>query len=225
MNKVHISIAIDGPAGAGKSTVAKKVAEKLKLEYIDTGAMYRAYTLKVLEKGLDPQNKSEVLSLIDDTEITFSNNHIYLDGEIVDDKIRENNVSKNVSYVSSYPEVRKKMVELQQKMAENNNVIMDGRDIGTVVLPNATHKFFITAKPEERGKRRYIELLEKNHDDLNLSEIIEDIKKRDEIDSTREESPLRIPDNAIVVDSTNLTIDEVVDLLIEFIKGDNKIVL
>ncbi len=221
MNKDLIAIAIDGPAGAGKSTVAKEIAKKLNLEYIDTGAMYRAYTLKVLENGLDPKNENEVLRLLDNTEITFLDNHIYLDGVIVDDKIRESIVNQNVSYVSSYPEVRKKMVELQQKMASKNNVIMDGRDIGTVVLPNASHKFYITAKPEERGKRRYKEFVDKGDTEIKLEDIVEEIKKRDEIDSTREESPLRIPDDAIVIDSTNLTVDEVVDLIIELIKGEN----
>ncbi|TFZ39777.1 (d)CMP kinase [Soehngenia longivitae] len=225
MDKTLLSIAIDGPAGAGKSTVAKKIAKKLNLEYIDTGAMYRAFTLKVLENGLDPKNENEVLSLLENTEIIFLNNHIYLDGKIVDEEIRNNSVSKNVSYVSSYSEVRKKMVELQQEMAKKNNVIMDGRDIGTVVLPNASYKFFITAQPEERGKRRYMELIEKGETDIILADIIDDINKRDKIDSTRKESPLRIPDDAIVIDSTNLTVDEVVDLIIELIKGVNKIVL
>ncbi len=225
MDKTLLSIAIDGPAGAGKSTVAKKIAKKLNLEYIDTGAMYRAFTLKVLENGLDPKNENEVLSLLENTEIIFLNNHIYLDGKIVDEEIRNNSVSKNVSYVSSYSEVRKKMVELQQEMAKKNNVIMDGRDIGTVVLPNASYKFFITAHPEERGKRRYMELIENGETDIILTDIIDDINKRDKIDSTRKESPLRIPDDAIVIDSTNLTVDEVVDLIIELIKGVNKIVL
>ncbi|HOK62553.1 MAG TPA: (d)CMP kinase [Soehngenia sp.] len=225
MDKSLISIAIDGPAGAGKSTVAKKIAKKLNLEYIDTGAMYRALTLKVLENGLDPKNENEVLSLLENTEISFLNNHIYLDGKIVDEEIRNNSVNKNVSYVSSYSEVRKKMVELQQEMAKKSNVIMDGRDIGTVVLPNASFKFFITAKPEERGKRRYLELKDKGETDILLTDIIDDINKRDKIDSTRIESPLRIPDDAIVIDSTNLTVDEVVDLIIELIKGVNKIVL
>jgi cytidylate kinase len=225
MDEVLLSIAIDGPAGAGKSTVAKKIAKKLNLEYIDTGAMYRAFTLKVLENGLDPKNEDEVLSLLESTNISFSNNHVYLDGKIVDEEIRNDYINKNVSYVSSYSKVRKKMVELQQEMAKNNNVIMDGRDIGTVVLPNATYKFFITAQPEERGKRRYKELIEKGETDVVLSDIIDDINRRDKIDSSREESPLTIPDDAIVIDSTNLTVDEVVDLILELIKGVNKIVL
>lgn len=225
MDEVLLSIAIDGPAGAGKSTVAKKIAKKLNLEYIDTGAMYRAFTLKVLENGLDPKNEDEVLSLLESTNIIFSNNHVYLDGKIVDEEIRNDSINKNVSYVSSYSKVRKKMVELQQEMAKNNNVIMDGRDIGTVVLPNATYKFFITAQPEERGKRRHKELIEKGETDVVLSDIIDDINRRDKIDSSREESPLTIPDDAIVIDSTNLTIDEVVDLILELIKGVNKIVL
>lgn len=225
MDEVLLSIAIDGPAGAGKSTVAKKIAKKLNLEYIDTGAMYRAFTLKVLENGLDPKNEDEVLSLLESTNIIFSNNHVYLDGKIVDEEIRNDSINKNVSYVSSYSKVRKKMVELQQEMAKNNNVIMDGRDIGTVVLPNATYKFFITAQPEERGKRRYKELIEKGETDVVLSDIIDDINRRDKIDSSREESPLTIPDDAIVIDSTNLTVDEVVDLILELIKGVNKIVL
>lgn len=213
------SIAIDGPAGAGKSTVAKIVAEKLKFEYIDTGAMYRAYTLKILQNKLDPENQEDVKSILDSTDIYFLNNHIYLDDEIVDDKIRLNRISDNVSYIASVKEVRSKMVLLQQKMAKSKPVVMDGRDITTVVLPKADFKFFITASVEERGRRRYLELRNKCVEGITLESIIEDIRRRDKIDSTRKESPLTKTEDSQLVDTTELSIDETVDLIINLVKG------
>lgn len=213
------SIAIDGPAGAGKSTVAKIVAEKLKYEYIDTGAMYRAYTLKVLQNKLDPENQEDVKSILDSTDIYFLDNHIYLDDEMVDDKIRLNCISDNVSYVASVKEVRSKMVLLQRKMAKSKSVVMDGRDITSVVLPNADFKFFVTASVEERGRRRYLELVNKGVEGITLKSIIKDIRRRDEIDSTRKESPLTKTLDSQLVDTTELSIDETVDLIINLVKG------
>ncbi|GFN35402.1 (d)CMP kinase [Tepidimicrobium xylanilyticum] len=156
-----IIVAVDGPAGAGKSTISKKIAEVLKLEYIDTGAMYRALTLKVINKGINPNDVKSILEIMEDTTIEFINNHVYLDGIKVDEEIRKNIVTNHVSEISKIAEVRKKMVDMQRKLSESNNVIMDGRDIGTVVLPHANYKFFITASVEERARRRYKELLEK----------------------------------------------------------------
>ncbi|MCR3955761.1 MAG: (d)CMP kinase [Gudongella sp.] len=213
------SVAIDGPAGAGKSTVAKIVANKLNFEYIDTGAMYRAYTLKVLQNNLDPKNQDEVNSLLDSTDIGFTNNHIYLDDRLVDDEIRDNRISDNVSYIASSKKVRERMVSLQQEMASRKSVVMDGRDITTVVLPNADFKFYVTASVEERGRRRYLELLNKGVENITLDGIIEDIRKRDKIDSTREESPLTRTEDSILVDTTDLSIEETVDLIINLVKG------
>lgn len=212
------SIAIDGPAGAGKSTVAKIVAEKLGFEYVDTGAMYRAYTLKVLNMNLDPENRDHVLSILEDTDIDFMENHIYLDGNKVDDEIRDNKVSKQVSYIASIKEVRKKMVEIQQLIAKKRSVVMDGRDITTVVLPKANFKFFVTASVEERGRRRFLELQSKGIKDITLEEIIGDIARRDSIDSNREESPLTLTEDSVLVDTTSLTIEESVDRIISIVK-------
>lgn len=212
------SIAIDGPAGAGKSTVAKIVAEKLGFEYVDTGAMYRAYTLKVLNMNLDPENRDHVLSILEDTDIDFMENHIYLDGNKVDDEIRDNKVSKQVSYIASIKEVRKKMVEIQQLIAKKRSVVMDGRDITTVVLPKANFKFFVTASVEERGRRRFLELQSKGIKDITLEEIIGDIARRDNIDSNREESPLTLTEDSVLVDTTSLTIEESVDRIISIVQ-------
>jgi len=213
------SIAIDGPAGAGKSTVAKILAKKLGFEYVDTGAMYRAYTLKVIRMKLDPQNREQVLSILNDTNIDFINNHIYLDDELVDEDIRDNSVSKQVSYIASIKEVRDKMVFLQQEIARKKSIVMDGRDITTVVLPNANFKFFVTATVEERGRRRYLELISNGKNDVTLEDTVFDIKKRDEIDSSREESPLIQSDDAILIDTTKLSIEESVEKITSIIKG------
>lgn len=219
MGSKRLIIAIDGPAGAGKSTIAKKVADILGIEYIDTGAMYRAFTLKVLKSNIDINNVQQVVKLLDSTRIEFKNRHIYLDGIRVDEDIRDNSISNNVSNIAKIKEVREKMVEIQQELAKSNNVIMDGRDIGTVVLPNANYKFFVTASVEERARRRYKELLLKNADNITYEQILEEIKKRDEIDSNREISPLRKSPDAYVIDTTNKTIDESVQEVISIIEG------
>lgn len=219
MKELLFSVAIDGPAGAGKSTIANMVADKLKIEYIDTGAMYRALTLKVLNVNKDPKNTSEVVQIMKNTEIDFENNHILLDGKNVDEEIRDNLVSTNVSYVSQYKEVRDQMVLLQQKMAKTKSIIMDGRDITTVVLPDAEFKFFITASIEERAKRRYIELLNKGYTKSTYKQIFDEIRTRDEIDSNREISPLSIADDAYVLDNTDKSIDESVDIIVSMVKG------
>lgn len=213
-----VSVAVDGPAGSGKSTISKKAAQILGFEYIDTGAMYRALTLKVLNKGLDPQKKEEVISLLKDTDIDFIDNHIYLDGEMVDDEIRQNIISQNVSYIAAIKEVREAMVKIQQKMAKYKSVIMVGRDIITVVLPNADFKVFVNASVEERSRRRYKELIEKGEKDITLEQIMEDIERRDYIDSNREIAPLVKTEDSYLLDTTSYTIEESVDLLVSFIK-------
>ncbi len=217
----NITIAIDGPAGAGKSTIAKKVAEILSIEYIDTGAMYRAITLKVLNEGLDPKSVEDVKSVLGRTSIDFRNNHIYLDNKNVDKEIRENRISKNVSYVAKIKEVREAMVKIQQELAKTKSVIMDGRDIGTVVLPNADYKFFIVASVEERARRRYKELLEKGEEGISYEDVKKEIENRDRIDSTREISPLVKSQDAYLLDTTGKTVDECVEEIISIIKGDN----
>ena len=176
----NISIAIDGPAGSGKSTVAKKVSEILKIEYIDTGAMYRALTLKVLNLKLNPKSAQDVISTFEISSIDFKNNQIFLDGINVDKEIRNNIINQNVSYIAIIKEVREGMVVLQQNLAKTKSVIMDGRDIGTVVLPKADYKFFITASVEERGRRRYDELIAKGEKNISLEEIEKEIINRED---------------------------------------------
>jgi cytidylate kinase len=216
----HVSIAIDGPAGAGKSTVAKIVADKLGFQYIDTGAMYRAYTLKILDNGIDPEDEISVLELLDSTDIDFRDNRIFLDETQVDEEIREGRITKNVSYIASYKAVREKMVRLQQSMSTRKSVVMDGRDITTVVLPDADFKFFVTATAEERGRRRYLELLGKGVEGITLEDTIEDIRRRDTFDSTREESPLTKTEDSYLVDTTNMTISEAVEHIISIVDGE-----
>ncbi len=225
MRKTNYSIAIDGPAGAGKSTVAKRIAEILNLEYIDTGAMYRALTVKVMRNNLDPQNAEQVIKTFKNTDIEFNNNHIYLDGENVDKEIRDNEINKNVSYIAIIKEVREGMVTLQQDMAKTKSVIMDGRDISTVVLINAEYKFFVTATPEERARRRYKELIENGKTDITLEQIISEIEKRDHIDSNREIAPLRQAEDAILINTDDLSIEEVVSTIIQIVQGGKELVL
>lgn len=213
----NIIIAVDGPAGAGKSTIAKIISKELNINYIDTGAMYRAVTLKCLQNNIDVKNEESVIDMAKITTIDFRDNNIYLDAKIVNDEIRTLNVSKNVSDVAKIKEVRYLMVDLQRKIGENNAVILDGRDIGSYVFPNADYKFYLVATPEERGKRRYKELLEKGYDGT-LEDIINDIKRRDEIDSNREFAPLVKAKDAIEIDTTGKNIKQVVDIVLEYIK-------
>ena len=205
----NLVIAVDGPAGAGKSTIAKLIAEKLNINYIDTGAMYRAITYKCLQNNIYINNEEEVIKIAKDCEIDFKDNNIYLNGEILKDEIRTMEVSNNVSNVAKIKEVRYLMVDVQRNIGKVSSVILDGRDIGSYVFPNADYKFFLVATPEERGKRRYKELVNKGYD-VNLEEIISDIIKRDEIDSNREFAPLVKADDAIEIDTTGKSINEVV---------------
>lgn len=214
----HLTIAIDGPAGAGKSTIAKIISNRLEIQYVDTGAMYRALTYKLIKEQTDLTNINSIIHILSKTSINFKNNHIYLDNIIVDDEIRNNNISKNVSIVAKIKEVREKLVDIQRELANNKSIVMDGRDIGSFVLPNAKYKFYITASPEERGRRRYVELTNNSKNkDINIENIIEEIKRRDKIDSTRDFAPLIICEDAIVIDTTNITIEEAVEEVIKYI--------
>lgn len=210
-------IAVDGPAGAGKSTISKLIAKKLNINYIDTGAMYRAVTYKCLSEGVDVKNEAAVIEVAKRTDIDFRDNNIYLESKVVNEEIRTREVSANVSDVAKIKEVRYLMVDVQREIGTRNDVILDGRDIGSYVFPNADYKFFLVATPEERGRRRYKELCEKGFEGT-LEEIIKDIEKRDEIDSNREFAPLKKADDAIEIDTTGLGIDEVVEAVVSKIK-------
>jgi cytidylate kinase len=214
-------LAIDGPAGSGKSTISALIAKKLNWTHIDTGAMYRAVTLKALELKVD-LNDEHSYRFLETTNIHYDFDRIFIDDRDVTLAIRSEGVTNNVSLVSSFPYVRKKLVDLQKKAANQGNIVMDGRDIGTVVLPDADVKVFLTANVEERAKRRYKENIKKGKDQ-HISKVIEDIVVRDQKDSTRKESPLRKADDAIIMDTTYLTIDEVVEKIIELTdKKENK---
>lgn len=213
----NLIIAIDGPAGAGKSTIAKIISKELNINYIDTGAMYRAITYKCLKNNIDINNTEEVINMAKDTEIDFRDNNIYLDNEVVNEEIRTVEVSNNVSNVAKIKEVRYLMVDVQRKIGENNSVVLDGRDIGSYVFPNADYKFFLVATPEERGSRRYKELLEKGYK-VDLDEIINDIIKRDKIDSNREFAPLVKAEDALEIDTTGKSIEEVVSEVVSKIR-------
>ncbi|MGB9779384.1 (d)CMP kinase [Caldanaerobacter sp.] len=212
-----IKIAIDGPAGAGKSTIAKKVARLLGFTYIDTGAMYRAITLKVLRENIPLSDKQKIIEIARKSDVFLEGEKVFLDGEDVSEEIRKPAVSEKVSIVSQIPEVRKILVNKQREIAKDKNVVMDGRDIGTVVFPEAQLKFFLTASLEERAKRRYEELRNKGTD-VKYEKVLEEIKVRDDMDSKRKDSPLIIPENAIVIDTTHLTEEEVVKKVFEEIK-------
>lgn len=225
MNNRNYSIAIDGPSASGKSTIAKKTSNKLNIEYIDTGAMYRAITYKVLKNNIDPLDVQSIIDLLKTTEIDFINNSIYLDGIVIDYEIRKNRVSKTVSYIARIKEVRDELVMLQQSMAKTKSVVMDGRDIGTIVLPNADYKFFVTASVNERANRRYKELLKSGEKEISLDSIIADISKRDEIDSNRAIGPLRQSEDSYLLDTTNKSIEESVDFIISIVTGGTSDVL
>ena len=213
----ELVIAIDGPAGAGKSTVAKKVADQLGYIYIDTGAMYRAITLKVLEENVDPNDREKVIKLAKNTKIKFEKEDnqelVILDEKDVTDEIRTNKVSNNVSLVAKIKEVRAQLVKLQQSMAAKGGIVMDGRDIGTIVLPNADLKVFLTASVVERTKRRYQDLKDKG-EEVNFQQLKKEIVRRDELDKNREVSPLKKAEDAHEIDTTNLNISEVVKKII-----------
>ena len=211
-------VAIDGPAGSGKGTIASILSKKLNLVNIDTGATYRCVALKALRNNLKVEDKDEIIKLSNNIDIKFDlNNNVYLDGENVTKEIRSKEVTSIVSPISSIVEVRKNMVDLQRRLGNSNNVVMEGRDITTVVFPNADYKFYLDATLEERVNRRYKEYQEKNID-MSYDEIYENIKSRDYNDSHKEVGSLTRTDDQVYIDSTNLTIDEVVEKFIEAIK-------
>ena len=211
MSSSYKIITIDGPSGAGKSTVAKLIADKLGFKYLDTGAMYRAVTLYMIENQVDIKNEEEVINALNKLNIGFDSNYrIYLDSQDITEDIRKEKVVKFVSEVSAISSVRRKMSDLQRDIAKEGNYILDGRDAGSVVFPNADYKFYLEASLEERAKRRYKEELSKEVD-ISFEEVRESIKKRDKYDSNRKDSPLVVPENAIIIDTTNMTIDEVAE--------------
>jgi cytidylate kinase len=217
----EIQIAIDGPAAAGKSTVAKLVARKLSYLYIDTGAMYRALTYKALKSGADLENEQELAKILNHTNIELvqenAKQRVLLDGLDVSDEIRSHEVTKHVSTVSKHPLVRKEMVERQRELAQKGGIVMDGRDIGTHVLPNAEVKIFLVATVEERAKRRHKENLAKGFES-DLVQLMKDIALRDKMDSEREASPLKKADDAIELDTTSMSIEDVVDNIMKLVK-------
>lgn len=215
------NIAIDGPAGAGKSTIAKKIAKELSFIYVDTGAMYRALGLYMHRKGIAGADTEAIIGELDNVDITISyvdgEQQVFLNGENVTAFLREEQAGLMASAVGKIPEVRAKLVALQQKMAETQNVIMDGRDIGTVVLPNATAKIYLTASSKERARRRFEELKAKNVP-CDMDEIEKDIIARDEQDMNRAASPLKQAEDAVLVDCSDMGIDEVVNTIIGIFK-------
>ena len=205
-------IAIDGPSGAGKSTIAKTVAQKLGIDYIDTGAMYRALGLKMLRRRIPMKENADLATMLAEKDIDFSGGRVYLDGEDVSDQIRTPEISKAASDCSAFVSVRRKLVELQQKMAHAKSVIMDGRDIGTVVLKDAPYKYFLTASDTERALRRFRELAAKG-EPQTYEEVLEQIRQRDYNDTHRAVTPLRKAEDAVEIDSTAMSIEEVVDYI------------
>ncbi len=216
-----IAVAIDGPAGAGKSTIAKKVSESLGFIYVDTGALYRAVALACIENGItigEPETVKAFLPEIDIRIIFFNGEqHILLNDKDVSEAIRDENVSMAASRVSALPEVRAFLLELQRSFSKTDNVIMDGRDIGTVVLPNAQVKIFLTASPEIRARRRVLQLKESGVE-ADFDKILFDIVQRDYNDTHRDTAPLKAAESAVTVDTTELTLDEVVEKITAIIK-------
>ena len=215
---MKIAVAIDGPAAAGKSTIAKKVAEKLGLVYIDTGAMYRAFTWYCMHKGVNCEDEKACCALIPEVNIELKPDRVVLcNGIDVTREIRYADVSFNVSFIATYKDIRLALVDLQRKMAEHDSVIMDGRDIGTYVLPNAEVKIYQIASVECRAKRRYDENMEKGIP-CTFEEIAEDVRRRDYIDSHRDFAPLKQAEDAICLDTSDMTIEEVVAEVIRIIQ-------
>lgn len=216
------SIAVDGPSGAGKSTLAKMLAEALGYLYVDTGAIYRTVGLSACRRGVDPGDGAAVVPMLAGLDIDLRHGedglqHMYLDGEDVTDEIRRPEISKYASAVSALPQVRAFLMDMQRELARRQNVIMDGRDIGTVVLPGADVKIFLTAAPEDRAKRRYAELLQRGHGD-DYETVLRDIIQRDENDTRRAAAPLRQAEDALLVDTTGNSLEESFDVLLNTIK-------
>lgn len=226
-----LRVAIDGPGGAGKSTIAKKVGEILGLEYIDTGAMYRAFGYKMQENNVSASDLPAVKRLLSETDIDFVDGNIILDGRVLGDEIRTADASMQASKCSAIPEVRAKLGERQKEIGRTKNVVMDGRDIATNVMVDAEVKIFLTASAEERAQRRYLEMKDKGRSD-SYEEVLSDINERDHNDTTRKTNPLRPAEDSVIVDTTDMNIEEVVNAILDivydktgrkgFINGDNK---
>ncbi|MFK5883965.1 MAG: (d)CMP kinase [Candidatus Izemoplasma sp.] len=216
----YIQIAIDGPAGAGKSTVAKLLSKRLDFIYIDTGAMYRAITLKAINMKVD-LNEEDQFDFLEQTSFTYTGSTLLMDGKDISGAIRGNEVSSNVSMVSSHYCVREKLVDIQQQMAKNRSVVMDGRDIGYVVLPDAKYKYYVTASIKERASRRYKDNLNRGIKG-DLDAIEKDIERRDYLDQTRAHNPLKPAEDAIIIDTSDLSITQVVEFIAKKIReGEN----
>ncbi|MBQ0012221.1 MAG: (d)CMP kinase [Clostridiales bacterium] len=217
----YYQIAVDGPSGSGKSTLAKGVAAKLGILYLDTGAMYRACGLKAMKSGIDTKDQVAVEQMMQDIKIDITHEngeqHVWLDGEDVSKEIRMPGVSVAASDVSAMPFVREAMVSLQRKISEGKNVILDGRDIGSKVFPNAKYKFFLVADAKERAKRRLAELKEKGATDVTFEEVLHDIEYRDQQDATRAASPLVKVEDAIEIDTTSISIEGTLEALLSYI--------
>lgn len=215
------NVAIDGPAGAGKSTIAKLVAKEKGFIYVDTGAMYRGLAIHFLKKGIQPEETDKIIAALEDAEVTIGYENglqqIYLNGENVTAMLRTEEVGNMASVSSAIPAVRAKLLDLQQNLAKTKDVVMDGRDIGTAILPNADAKIYLTASVECRALRRYKELIEKGVE-CDLAEIAKDIEERDYRDMNRDISPLRQAEDAVLVDSSDMTIEEVVEAIINICK-------
>ncbi|HAN43997.1 MAG TPA: (d)CMP kinase [Ruminococcaceae bacterium] len=211
-----ISIAIDGPAGAGKSTIARALSKQIKFIYVDTGALYRAVGLYAVRNGADTKSPEQVAPLLSKIKVELkyenSEQRVFLNGEDVSEAIRENSISMAASNVSAIPSVREFLFDLQRNIAKSNNVVMDGRDIGTVVLPNAQIKIFLTATPEDRAKRRYDELVLKGAD-VNYEDILSDVKQRDYNDTNRPIAPLKQAEDAILIDTTGFTLEQAIQTI------------
>jgi len=218
---MRLNIAIDGPVSAGKSSVSDAVARKLGILHLDTGAMYRALGLAALEAGIDTGDEEKVVELCRKLKVSVTygadGQHTFVEGRDVTGMIRTPEVSMAASTVSRYAEVRREMVRIQQQLASETDMLVDGRDICTTVLPNATVKFFLTAAQEERARRRYLELKEKGMEEP-FEKVLEDLKKRDEQDMNRPVEPLRQAADAVLVDATHLTFDETVDTIVRIVK-------
>ena len=209
-------VAIDGPAGSGKSTISKIVAKKKGFTYLDTGAMYRMVTLATIKKNVNIENKEEIVDLLKNIKLNIEKDKFYLGNEDVSEEIRGVEVTSNVSKVAAIKEVREELVRLQREISQGKNVILDGRDIGTVVFPNAQLKVFLVGSSEERAKRRVKEFESKG---INISyqEVLDEIIKRDKMNSTKEESPLLQAEDAVLVDTSSMSIDEVSNKIVELV--------
>ena len=218
----YISVAIDGPSGAGKSTLARKAAAALGYLYVDTGAIYRTVALSAVRRGIDPADAARLIPTLPELDIRLEYaedglQHMYLNGEDVSQAIRVHEISQHASTVSAIPEVRAFLLELQRALARKNNVIMDGRDIGTVVLPHAPVKIFLTASPESRARRRHLELQQRGQD-TEFDTVLRDIIKRDEQDTNRPIAPLRQAEDAVLVDTTHLDLEQSFQAILDTIK-------